>query len=134
MTEYKIKTSKRKVGFKYKVRDRNIIKDLERGIYQFCVDHGRALPNKSIKSSFIFSDKDDLLRRIYARATEIYKVTDEKEISEKMEKIDKEYWEMLAVRNKLSEREKKINNLPKFKKYVILKLRQIANKLANKWI
>lgn len=128
----KVKASMFK-GFKYQIKDTNPVRDLERGVYQFCLDHGRITPDY-IKVSFLFKDKAELLRRIWARGTYLYSIKDEAKIKKELEKNAILISRLKTADKKAKRRESAINKLPKWKKWLIIKLRQITNTLIDKWI
>lgn len=129
----KVKTSGKK-SFYYKVKDTNVLNDLEKGIYQFCVDHAKIINKNTYLVKFGFSNKEDLLRRIWARGTGLFQIKDEKAMEEERTKAEAEYWYLKNRQEKNQKREAKILKLNYVKRNIILLLRQVLNKLIDKWI
>jgi hypothetical protein len=69
-----------------------------------------------------------------SRATLIYKIKDEAENNKQLLKKSQKVAWLLANKKRADKREIKINKLPKYKKFLIIKLRKITNYLINKWI
>lgn len=109
-------------------------KELEDGIWQFVIDHGRRIKDNMWIVRFGISTKDDLLRRIYSRATGIYRIKDEDKIDREILRSGENYLHNIRRWRIADEREAKINRLPKMKKWIIISLRRIANYLIKKWL
>lgn len=83
---------------------------------------------------FGVTTQDDLMRRIYSRASGMYRIKDEDEIEKELHKMIEQYAALKRVHKDADIREKKICKLPKWKQSVILRLRKTTNKLIGKWI
>lgn len=61
-------------------------KDIERGIYDFLIDHAYPIENTTWRATVNFTTKEELIRRIYARATNAFKIKDEKDVKKQLDK------------------------------------------------
>lgn len=112
----------------------SLLRQLENGFYQFCVDHAKSAGNDVWNVRFGMTTKRDLLRRVYARGTGMYQIKDEAQMEREADKAHQEY-ESLKLHNiKRLSFEKKVYKLPKWKLWVILTLRRTAGALATKWV
>ncbi len=132
-TKLTVNTSSNK-KFRYYVKDTNPVRDLEMGIYLFCLDHAVFINKNLYSVRFVFPNKEDLLRRIWSRGTFIYKIKDEEKIQEDLKKAEAHYFYLKQNEERLNKINHKMNKLPKYKKFIIVKLRQLANYLLKKWI
>ena len=112
-------------------------KDIERGIYQFVIDHARPMEDNFYKASFEFTTKEELLRRIYARATSIYRIKDEEKIQNELSKKSRQYTQYKNTANRIILNNKKLNklqhkNIIKYK--ILILLDKIRKNLFNKWV
>lgn len=122
-----------------KVKTNNIItqKELENGIWQFLIDHSVPYEKDLWLVKFLqISTKEDLMRRIYSRATGLYKIKDEGKIKKEMEK-KVAYLQSLEIgAKKAKKREQelvKLRNKTKWKYDLIMWLRRKINKLIDRW-
>jgi len=123
----------------YKLKTTAIVtqKELENGIWQFLIDHSVPYEKDLWLVKYLqISTKEDLMRRIYSRATGLYKVKDEEKIKKELEK-KVAYLIQLEKGDKIVKiREEKILKLRlrnKLKYNFILFLRRTINTLIHKW-
>ena len=112
-------------------------KELENGIWQFLIDHSVPFEKDLWLVKFLqISTKEDLMRRIYARASGLYKIKDEEQIKKQMEK-KVEYYKGLQYGDKVNRTKQslliKLRNKCKWKYDFIMLCRKQINKLINKW-
>ena len=108
-------------------------KEFENGLWVFCLDH--AVHNgKFLSVKFGVTDKKDLIRRVMARATGVYKIKNQSEIDKQMEKESKYVSYLISNHKKSSKREKAISNLPEWKQKVILFMRTATKKIIETFI
>ena len=123
-----------------KVKTSDILtqKELESGIWQFLIDHSVPYEKDLWLVKFLqISTKEDLMRRIYARASGLYKIKNEQEIKRQLQNRI-EFLHGLEIQYKKSnKREIKINRLKKdclWKYKIIVFLRKITKKLIKEWV
>lgn len=122
-----------------KVKTSEIIsqKELENGIWQFLIDHSVPYEKDLWLVKFLqISTKEDLMRRIYSRATGLYKIKDEGKIKKEMEKKVAYLQRLEFGARKAKQREQeliKLRDRVKWKYNLIMWLRRRINKLVNKW-
>lgn len=124
---------------KVKIKTSEIItqKELENGIWQFMVDHAVPFGKDLYQVKYLpITTKENLMRRIYARATFLYKIKDEEKIQKELEdKIS--YLQALEVgAKKTNKKQAALDNLKKkcyWKWRVIHNLRKLVNRLIKQW-
>lgn len=122
-----------------KVKTSEIIsqKELENGIWQFLIDHSVPYQKDLWLVKFLqISTKEDLMRRIYSRATGLYKIKDEGKIKKEMEKKVAYLQRLEFGARKAKQREQeliKLRDRVKWKYNLIMWLRRRINKLVDKW-
>lgn len=122
-----------------KVKTSEIIsqKELENGIWQFLIDHSVPYEKDLWLVKFLqISTKEDLMRRIYSRATGLYKIKDEGKIKKEMEKKVAYLQRLEFGARKAKQREQeliKLRDRVKRKYNLIMWLRRRINKLVDKW-
>lgn len=122
-----------------KVKTSEIIsqKELENGIWQFLIDHSVPYEKDLWLVKFLqISTKEDLMRRIYSRATGLYKIKDEGKIKKEMEKKVAYLQRLEFGARKAKQREQeliKLRDRVKWKYNLIMWLRRRINKLVDKW-
>lgn len=114
--------------------------ELENGFYQFVIDHSVPYEKSLYKSRFSFVDKNDLIRRVYARATFNYRIKDESYIEKELDK-NINFYDYLKKQNDLDkEYRKKLSKLKmngvigKVKYFIIISMNQMVNKLKKRWV
>lgn len=112
----------------------NLVRQIEDGIWQFCIDHAKPINKNVYSARFGFTTKRDLLRRIYARGTNVYKIKDEAQIEKELNKSIHEFFIQKKRLEEGNKRENKIGKLPKWKRRIIIGLRRVVNYLLSKWI
>lgn len=122
-----------------KVKTSEIIsqKELENGIWQFLIDHSVPYEKDLWLVKFLqISTKEDLMKRIYSRATGLYKIKDEGKIKKEMEKKVAYLQRLEFGARKAKQREQeliKLRDRVKWKYNLIMWLRRRINKLVDKW-
>ena len=112
-------------------------KELENGIWQFLIDHSVPYEKDLWLVKFLqISTKEDLMKRIYSRATGLYKIKDEDKIKKEMQK-KVEFLQGLEMAHKNSKNRElrliTLRNKSKWKYNLIMSLRRIVNKLVDRW-
>ncbi len=112
-------------------------KELENGLWQFMMDHAVPFEKGLWQVKYLpITTKEDLMRRIYSRATNLYKIKDEEKIEKELEKRIG-YLQSLLVGAKISKKKQSdLNNLlkkSKWKHSVVVYLHMVANKLTKMW-
>lgn len=109
-------------------------KQLENGIWQFILDHSRPFQEDLIVVKFTTTDKNDLFRRIYARATGLYKIKDEDKLEIELQKRINKYYALKIFKDNCDKKEYNFQQLKKtnpIKYRVVLYLRKFINKLIK---
>ena len=109
------------------------LKDVEKGVWQFVLDHAVVRGENLYEVKFGCSSKDQLMKRIYARATGVYKIKNEGKLKEQKEKSIKHINKLITKKKELGQRESKIYRLPKWKRWMIKTLRRLTKKLIKIW-
>lgn len=115
-------------------------KDIERGIWQFVLDHSIPYKKDLYKCIIATTGKDDLIRRIYSRATNSYKIKDE-EYARKELKEESAYYDAIRRKDKktndtlahLGDLEKR-GIIGYIKAKTIKYLAYLHKKLLEKWV
>jgi len=72
---------------RYRVESKTLTqKELENGIWQFLLDHAKCFDDNLWKVSLMMKSKDEVMSRIFARASLMYKIKDEDKIQAEQRK------------------------------------------------
>lgn len=130
----------KKKWFKPKMKSLLSITDIEKGIWQFMIDHGQWIGNnKRLYINFVIDGenvdqmKNNIISRIFSRASGLYKIKNEKEFIDESKKEGQLMFILKERYRKSTRRETKINKLPKYKKLIIITLRKILNHFIEIW-
>lgn len=113
-------------------------KEFETGIYHFMLDHAQFFDEECYRVTFNFKNKQDLMRRIYARATGVFIAIDSTQIEKKLLKKHARY--KTAIKQ-LEQREGRDRKLEMFKvgtfwqkilRRIILRMRELERSILDK--
>lgn len=122
-----------------KIKTSDIItqKELENGLWQFMIDHAVPFEKGLWQVKYLpITTKQDLMRRIYSRATNLYKIKDEDKIERELKKRIEYLQSLLNNSKDVVEKQKRIHKLESkslWRYKIIIFLRKLLNKLIKKW-
>ena len=121
---------------RWKIKQQGLLtqKELENGIWQFCLDHGHCLDGEIWQIKFPVKSKQQLISRIYSRASLMYKIKDEENIDKEIQQAITKYMGQKEMLKRYTDRIAAIEKLPPFKRKVIKTATAIIKKLTDKWI
>lgn len=111
-------------------------KEFENGIWQFIIDHSVPVDEKLRIVKFNATTQEDLMSRIYSRATLVYKIKNEEQIEKENAKKIGQYRYLLSQHHKSNRLQEKIEKLKKnnILKYKILRyVRIFRDYLIERW-
>lgn len=108
-------------------------KDIERGICWFISDHAHYVGENLWQVSFQYRNQEQLISRIYARASGIYRIKDDDILKEQEKKATEKYFTMKTYFSKYTKKQSKIDKLPKWKKLIVQFLNNTVNKIINSY-